>query len=515
MEHVLQAWPGRLLEGFRLWFTLCALQRTLPRALAGMVPTGAFIEDAANSAAAPTFHMLLGAARSHADRDTRLLSSDLPKASWIDAVALDFNQPAAALRKSAPALEQSVKIYVHQVPLCAGVEVLREFIPSADGQNGSTAAPRGGFGWPLAIQLHAEHALVAHEAILASEAIVRDPAAATVFYIPAFLGMLVERWLDTRDPDHLNCISATWNALPEDIFLRNAGYDHFLIAGTCHPYSICSSMECDITLYHPFAGNVAVLVGGVRDLGHPDVAFTPASMFRNLRVVLLPFPVRLDCVELARLAERPRPVVVAFVGSENSRVRRLFREALTDPRWPHGRDPRVQVRVLPDSADGEAARRAALGGGPVSQLFADSEFCLVLPGHVYDLGRRAYDAMARGCLPVVVAAAPMHVSVPFAWQLPWHDFAIFDAVGSVEEAASLIGSLLQATEGAEGRARTAARRAALLRHAPSIFLPPHAHCPPGGPSAVHGLLRELGVRQATWAAFRALRPEQWARVPGR
>mmetsp|Transcript_81357 Transcript_81357/g.252879 ORF Transcript_81357/g.252879 Transcript_81357/m.252879 type:complete len:470 (-) Transcript_81357:45-1454(-) len=463
--------------------------------------------------------MLLGATRGQGPEASRLLSSDLAKAPWTEALALDFRQPAAALRDLAPGLLRSVRVYVHEVPACAGVEVLMRFMPAASTGGGEAAYSGRGFGWPLAIQLHAEHALRLHRAILASEAVVSDPANATLFYIPAFLGFLVERWIDTQDPGHLNCISTAWHEIPDDIFLRNAGYDHFLIAGTCHPYSICSAMECDITTYHPFAGNVAVLAGGTRDVGHPDLSFTPVALFRQLRTVSVPFPVTLDCARLSGLSEPSvrRPLAVAFVGSENSRVRRVFRELVEDEGWPHRSDSRVHIRVLPDSEDGEVARRAALGGdggqrtAHVQELYAESEFCLVLPGHVYDLGRRAYDAMARGCLPVVVALAPMYVSVPFAWQLPWQDFAVFASVGSLEDAAAVVESLLAATETAAGRAAIASRRAALLRQAPALFLPPHVRCPAGAASATQSILRELAVRQAALASLRVLRPPSWPR----
>ena len=43
------------------------------------------------------------------------------------------------------------------------------------------------------------------------------------------------------------------------------------------------------------------------------------------------------------------------------------------------------------------------GDKSVDELYSNSQFCLILPGHVYDLGRRAYDAMARACILVIVA----------------------------------------------------------------------------------------------------------------
>merc|ERR1712070_1336915 len=140
--------------------------------------------------------------------------------------------------------------------------------------------------------------------------------------------------------------------------------------------------------------------------------------------------------------------------------------------------------------EGEAARRAALGGGSdgptAAELYAASEFCLVLPGHVYDLGRRFYDIVAHGCIPVVVALAPMFVSVPFSWQLPWTEIAVFGSVASAQDAGNLLQTLLAAAWDPVGRARIAARRAALVKHAPALFLPPHSQCPAGTQTATYG-----------------------------
>mmetsp|Transcript_168427 Transcript_168427/g.541201 ORF Transcript_168427/g.541201 Transcript_168427/m.541201 type:complete len:166 (-) Transcript_168427:93-590(-) len=138
----------------------------------------------------------------------------------------------------------------------------------------------------------------------------------------------------------------------------------------------------------------------------------------------------------------------------------------------------------------------------------------VLPGHLYELGRRAWDAMARGCLPVVVSSEPLHVTVPFAWQLPWQDFAIFTTADSPEEAADVIEVLVRATETQEGRHGIARRRAALLQHAPSLFLPPLSRCPLGARSAIDGIIGELAARQAALAALSMVRPPGWPRARG-
>lgn len=480
-----------------------------------------FIEDTAASAETSTFHMLFGAQRMD-DGELRLLSSDPPKAPWLDPLAMDFAGHSIALQRLAETLADSVRIYVHQVPRCIGEEALESFggLPS-----GSAVDVPGGldFGWSKALQLHAQHAAAVHSAIMSSGYLTSDPRRATMFYIPAFPGLLVERWIDTGDPAALNCIASLWNALPEHIFLRNGGYDHFMVAGTCHPYSICGAMECDVTSYHPFAGNVIVLAGGVRERGSLDVAFDDAAMYRNLRTISVPFPVALDCERLRALAAPAaprRPIAVTFVGSANSRVRSHFAALAADPRWHYAGDARVVLRLLPDTEAGENARRAALepegstSRGAGIETYAQTEFCLALPGHVYELGRRGWDAMARGCILVVVEAKPLHVTVPFAWQVPWEDFTVFTSADSSEEAAEVIHALVRATETEEGRGRIAARRAALLRHAPSLFLPPFARCPEGSASAVDGIVQDLAVRQAALASLRTLRPAGWPAIRG-
>merc|ERR1719265_1360923 len=144
-----------------------------------------------------------------------------------------------------------------------------------------------------------------------------------------------------------------WYDLPDEIFMRNAGYDHFIVAGTCHPFNICSTMECDVTIYHPFAGNVMVLSGGIREYGHPDKLFAPAAAYPMLRHIFVPFPVRLDCPLLEHLC-RPghgRPIAVSFVGSENSRIRHDFRVEMNKRNFERGPDPRLFVRVLEDDLE--------------------------------------------------------------------------------------------------------------------------------------------------------------------
>ena len=468
-----------------------------------------FIEDFHEATVGPTVDILYGATSSP---EKRLLMMHAKKDDWLDVIAFDFPKAKEAVQTWQNAhIEKSVRIYVHSVPDCAGEELLYFFTSKSQG-----------FGWDRAVQLHALHIQSVHNAIMSSNVLVERPEEATTFYIPAFFSLLVERYIDSdmASLDTLNCISDAWNALPHEFFHRNAGYDHFIVAGTCFPYSVCAVLECDVTAYHPFAKNVMALVGGVRDIGHPDFAFTPGMGFRHLSTIFVPFPVTFDCHRMMHLADpgRPREMAVSFVGTENSRVRSIFRMLLEDLEATQGISDKLYIKVLQDveGEDGEATRKATLatdGGRPIDELYGDSEFCLVLPGHVYDLGRRAYDAMARACLPVIVSMAPMFVSVPFAWQIPWHDFAIFASVRNTHDAANILDSLLKATQEEDGRAAIRSRRATLLRYIPQLFLPPHENCLPSTPTAVDGILKELALRQVAWSTISTVRSPTWA-APG-
>eukprot|EP00438_Fugacium_kawagutii_P033284 Skav219613 [mRNA] locus=scaffold628:118624:119922:- [translate_table: standard] len=429
---------------------------------------------------------------------------------------MSFDFPILKTMRNLRGLDaEEVRIYVHKVPTCGGEELLSLF-----------TQPNQGFGWDRAVHLHAMHIKSVHEAILTSANRVDSPEKATVFYIPTFFSLLVERYIDLdMNYDAVNCIAHTWNSLPPEFFHRNAGYDHFISAGTCFPFSLCSGVECDVMAFHPFAKNVIRLVGGVREIGHPDFAFTSGAAFRRLSTIVIPFPVTLDCERALKLADpqRKRDIVASFIGSDNSRIRTIFR-SLFEREMSDNMRSKFYIKVLPDleDGDGDAARKETLaddsqradGSRGIDDLYSNSEFCLVLPGHIYDLGRRGYDAMARACLPVIVSLDPMFVSVPFAGQIPWEDFAIFASVRDEDDAAGLLESLLQASQTEEGRASIRKRRAALMQYIPRLFLPPHANCLPGLPTAFDGILTELAVRQVALSAISIFRPVS-GQSPGR
>ena len=452
-----------------------------------------YIEDYYESSVHPTVDVLVGAGPNPQRRES-LLMVHAKKDDYLEHMA--FNFPSLDSNQG----KNNVRIYVHQVPNCAGEELLDVFMQ-----------PDRGFGWDRAVQLHATHIKAVHEAILSSQNRVDNPEKATAFYIPAFFSLLVERYIDSdmKSLDALNCIANAWNLLPRDIFHRNAGYDHFIAAGTCFPYSVCPVLECDVTAFHPFGKNVMALVGGVRDIGHPDFAFTKGTAFQRLSTIFVPFPVMLDCERVVKLAQRKRETVASFVGTDNSRIRTIFRSLFEGEVSPNVRD-QFYIKVLQDvGEDGEAARKATLaedGGRPIDELYADSEFCLVLPGHVYDLGRRAYDAMARACIPVIVAMHPMFVSVPFAGHIPWEDFALFASVRNERDAAGVLESLFRAFSTEEGKTAIRNRRKTMLRYISRLFLPPLENCLPGLPTAMDGILTELAGRQAAWSLISTKMP---------
>ena len=484
-----------------------SVQRAVGLTLTLTTPSSSeYIEDFHQNTVETTVDVLIGAGPNPQKRES-LLRVRAKKDDFLKPMAFDF--PALQRGNNGNVQGQQVRIYVHSVPNCAGEELLEFFTQSDQSDRG--------FGWDRAVQLHALHIKSVHQAILSSTNRVDSPEEATTFYIPAFFSLLVERYIDSdmKSLDALNCIADSWNRLPREFFLRNAGYDHFIVAGTCFPYSVCPALECDVTAFHPFARNVMALVGGVRDIGHPDFAFTRGAAFQRLSTILVPFPVTLDCERLVKLADRKRHLVASFVGTDNSRVRSVFRSLIEifegEVSEVENARSKFHIKILQDSVgeDGEAARKATLaedGSRPIDDLYADSEFCLVLPGHVYDLGRRAYDAMARACIPVIVAMDPMFVSVPFAGQIPWEDFAIFAFVRHQGDAAGVLESLFQATQTEEGKAAIRSRRATMMRYISRLFLPPLANCLPGLPTALDGILTELAGRQAAWSLISTVRP---------
>lgn len=282
-----------------------------------------FLEDAAQEfpkQGGDTFHLLLGVSA-----DTGMMMHTNPfKAQFLESVQFGFHQ-VGPVAKSKRDLE-AVRIYVHKVPRCSGEELLEHYMVDQVSTSPSRVRER-------VLHMHTQHIASVHFAILNSPYVVSDPRNATVFYIPAFFNLLIERWFDTHNPSVLNCISEAWMNLPDEFVMRNAGYDHFINAGTCHPFFPCDTMECDITSYHPFASNVMVLTGGIREYGHLHNIFQPGAAFSTLRFVFLPFPAALDCEHLNRLSapSHNRSVFLSFVGSENSRVRHLLRNVIEDP----------------------------------------------------------------------------------------------------------------------------------------------------------------------------------------
>merc|ERR1711865_284804 len=81
-----------------------------------------------------------------------------------------------------------------------------------------------------------------------------------------------------------------------------------------------------------------------------------------------------------------------------------------------------------------------------TRLYASSDFCLVLPGHLHDLTKRCYDAMAQGCLPVVVTKQRFWMALPFAAHGKWKSFAGFHRVQTKDDLRRILLRLLERHE---------------------------------------------------------------------
>jgi len=145
------------------------------------------------------------------------------------------------------------------------------------------------------------------------------------------------------------------------------------------------------------------------------------------------------------------------------------------------------------------------------QLWASSETCLVMPGDGgYEL--RLYSMINLGCVPVIIYTAGITLpKVPFASQLPWHDFAIFWDLGHLRGAAKPDGTVnfRAATEQMLNQLLSldpdvlARKRAALVKHGPKLGWSLRRSCeapeapgaePPPQTTALDLLVRELAAR---------------------
>ncbi|CAE8648916.1 unnamed protein product, partial [Polarella glacialis] len=456
--------------------------------------------------------------------DGQLKEQLLNRAQFVGAhpqVRFDFHRQVHHLHSAARA--ESVLIFVHEVPPCAGHGLLQEFLVNA-----GRAEDRS--SWGNVLQEQAEHLRALDSAVRNSGALTTDPQEATLFYVPAFWSLLIEKFIDLyghhtrQDADKaavfaemkhtgLECVSATFDRLKKnDYYTRNAAYDHFWVAGVQHPLNSFPSSVCQMESYDPFAKNMMILASGVRDFGFSDPLFEwGAPLYGNLQHIFVPYSTRLHCRHLEALAKSPRkrPVAVAFVGSPSSKVRHWVQELASEADFAS--DARLVLRFASRVEDVQAASRGgskaddvhpeAAGATNLTRLYQEADFCLCLPGHLHVLTKRCFDAMAQGCLPVVVTKYRFWIALPFAAQAPWSEFATFRRVASAGDLRKVLEELLARHEEQTGLQQ---RRLALSR-AVGLFAVHDEHgCTDDERSAFTAyLLEEFRARQRIWPHIRS------------
>jgi len=108
--------------------------------------------------------------------------------------------------------------------------------------------------------------------------------------------------------------------------------------------------------------------------------------------------------------------------------------------------PRFQndTRILIQSFPGDEAQRHAFARDYAShraELYARSEFCLVMPGDGNTAGR-LFDVIVHGCVPVLLFHPDTYPVLPFPKHLPWAEFSIVHQIESEQDAASVFDRLL-------------------------------------------------------------------------
>lgn len=473
-------------------------------------------------------------------KQTRFNPGDYFKPSGV---RFTFDTPSRSAQAEANRLEDeaigAVKIFVHDLEPCAG-EALLEHYHEKISSVLRLVAPSDR-SWPLFVLQQIEHLKSLHDTILESGVLVRDPEEATVFYVPVFWSLAMEQALTSLQEGGsgsdasldnegvgpskflgFQCVSETFNALRDNpYYMRNAGFDHFWVAGIQHPFNAASVHGTILENYDPFAKNMMFLATGIRDYGFADTLVQWNSRaYSNLQRIFVPYSTPLHCAEqvkngarLRALAAAPqrRKRAVAFVGAATSRVRAWAAELAKE--GGIAEDPRVLLR-FPDTA--EVRNSAALSSRAglaeeinarpslnFTELYAETDFCLVLPGHLHDLTKRCYDAMAQGCLPVVVTKPRFWMALPFSARIPWHDFALFATAASQSELADVVAELLRRHE--EDQTGVQRQRRALANLAPGTFCVHEA----GGCSNLErgafgrNILVELLARQRVWPHIRS------------
>jgi len=289
-------------------------------------------------------------------------------------------------------------------------------------------------------------------------------------------------------------------------YLRNAAYDHFWVAGIQHPFNPSSGTAWQLESFDPFAKNMIYLAAGIRDYGFSDQLFEwSVPLYTNLQRIFVPYSTTLQCSRLKRLAKmkKKRSIAITFVGTATSRVREWVSQLSGENALKH--DPRVYLR-FGEARQVRAASRSLAGGVTnnvsFTNLYASSDFCLVLAGHLHDLTKRCYDAMAQGCLPVIVTKYRFWMALPFPSHGGWKSFASFHRVETKDELRSILFDLLKRHETDQLGIRW--QREALAR-SPGLFASHDpTSCTEDERSAFRtNIITELHARQRVWPHLRS------------
>ncbi|CAE8725301.1 unnamed protein product [Polarella glacialis] len=281
------------------------------------------------------------------------------------------------------------------------------------------------------------------------------PFKASAFYAPAFFALLIA----IHDAASLECLSqAAASLTASNLFWRNAGYDHFYLHGLEYPvvtdfdYALGvgrpqeEAAEWLVQAFYATVQNMVIVATGELSQGTLFAALG-GSLYGMRRVVTVPFVLIEDC--MAETDEEPtRSVRLSFAGSVQpyNYERALFVRAAAAEFAGRLRkraggliwtvdDPRLQlwaiVQLDPNLPALNTTQRNLFVARRrwLQQLYHRSELCVVAPGDAPVLGRRLSDAIAAGCVPVVLIGPGSQPVLPLQGPVRWEEFAILVHLG--------------------------------------------------------------------------------------
>ena len=148
----------------------------------------------------------------------------------------------------------------------------------------------------------------------------------------------------------------------------------------------------------------------------------------------------------------------------------------------------MRARLDPHEAPLNATERGRLGvpGRWVRSLYRRSELCVVAPGDASVLGQRLSDAVAAGCVPVVLVGPGSYPVLPLQGPIPWEEFIFVVRLGSAGAARLALRRLLKMSASSIEQ-----RRGALERWRPRLALPAAGASCGEGPDAGDLALRDF------------------------